>query len=643
MTARFSAKLDSLPSTVGLCGDQNVSDLASAILCGGDRPTVLIGSGGSAISANFFSLCRSTFSFSRSAIETPMQFVSGMSGLQGNDVWLFTAGAENADVMAAVQSAYRRGAAKIYMITRNSDGRAVRYLKELGGDIFSVPVSEEKDGFLATHSLMATVATLLLAFDSITEVPSGGKIIDRFVAEISSELEADVRNQYLEAFSSLRNDDTLLVLSEPQLSSISTLIDTSVWEAAICNVQSTDFRNFAHGRHTWLQHRPNRTFVLALTGQDLPSIHESILSLIPAGVRRTQVNFGNCGRFENAVGLVRGLIMIEAMGSAVKIDPGRPGVGIFGRNIYEDEALLSASRSIVSAVRHKYAFFQKQDTVGNSLALLSEFHRKRLTSLETQVFGGIVLDYDGTIVSTDDRRKPPVESIRSQLIRLHDLGVKVAIATGRGGSAGDQLRQVFDLGAHQEILMGYYNGAYLQTLDVDIKVDRPNPNEDIDAAIAWLDDNPQFFKRYESPKRGLQVTIQKADLVSPKLFFEAVSAIPLVTSNCLQLNGSAHSFDIVVSGTSKLDVVKAVGLKIKPGSAVLCLGDSGSIIGNDHDLLSHPCGISVDAVCGGPDGSWSVYGYEKSGPDALLAILSSLIPVTGGGVQFSAEALPLDR
>ncbi len=162
----------------------------------------------------------------------------------------------------------------------------------------------------------------------------------------------------------------MLVLSQPQLSPISTLIDTSVWEASICNVQTTDFRNFAHGRHSWLHHRADDSFVVALAGRDWPTVHTSVLSLIPSTVRKSIVDFGNCGRFDNAVGILRGLVLIEAMGDAVGTDPGKPGVGTFGRSIYDDEALYSASTSLTSAVRHKYAAVLKQDTSVASTAEL---------------------------------------------------------------------------------------------------------------------------------------------------------------------------------------------------------------------------------------------------------------------------------
>ena len=54
---------------------------------------------------------------------------------------------------------------------------------------------------------------------------------------------------------------------------------------------------------------------------------------------------------------------------------------------------------------------------------------------------------------------------------------------------------------------------------------------------------------------------------------------------------------LVVVRASKLNVVEAVKAKSREDAAALCLEDSGTIIGNDHDLISSPSGISVDAVC----------------------------------------------
>ncbi len=640
---RLSTKLDELPSTVVMCLGANPADLAFELLNGKDRPTIAVGSGGSAISAEYFRRCRDTCGFARTAVETPMQFVTDMSGLSGIDVWLFTAGAENADIMAAVQSAHQRGASHVFIVTRNPGGRAAVRLTELGGMVFTVPVSDQKDGFLATHSLIATVTTLLLAFDATTEVPFGEELADRFESAVKIELSKTSREEYRASFSRLTATDTLIVLSEPQLSPVSALIDTSVWEASICNVQSTDFRNFSHGRHTWLHHRRDATFIVALTGLDWQPVHASVLSLIPPDVRKSAFDFGNCGRFENAIGIVRGLALIEAMGHAVDVDPGKPGVGSFGREVYDDEALYTSAKKIESAVRHKYAAALEQDSASPSTPELAEAFLERTAALKDAKIGAIVLDYDGTVVRTEDRFAPPENEIADQFFRLRELGVSVAIATGRGGSVGEDLRQIFDAEAQKDILIGYYNGAYLQPLDVDIDVNRPDPDSDIDEAIGWMEGNNHLFCCFDKPKRGVQISIQKRDLVSADQFELAISEFLPSVGNRLRLDRSAHSYDLVVARASKLNVVQAVQGKVSEDAVVLCIGDSGTVMGNDHDLISSASGISVDTVCCSPEGSWSLFGYEHSGPDALRQILASLIPAGKGCVRLAPDVLKLDK
>ena len=640
---RFSKKLDHLLSTISVCVGADCESLSSALSEDQDRPAIAVGSGGSAISAEYFRRCRETCSFGKTTVETPMQFVTDVSGLSGSDVWLFTAGAENPDAMAAVQSAYRRGAEKIFMVTRSPHGRAAILLEELGGKIFPAPVSDEKDGFLATHSLVATTTILLVAFDAITDTPFGNELRDQFEEAAKAELGKAARDRYRKLFSELKADDTLLVLNQPQLSPISTLIDTSVWEASICNVQTTDFRNFAHGRHSWLHHRADDSFVVALTGHDWQTVHNSVLSLIPATVRKSIVDFGNCGRFDNAVGILRGLVLIEAMGDAVGTDPGKPGVGPFGRSIYDDEALYSASTSLTSAVRHKYAAVLKQDTSIASISELSVAHLDRITFLEDVSVGAIVLDYDGTVVSTEDRFSPPSSEIIKQLLRLRELGVDIAIASGRGGSVGEDLRQKFDVETQKGILIGYYNGAYLQSLDVDVRVHRPEADSDIERAIDWMERNTHMFSCFKRFKSGVQIAVQKKNLVSPRAFELTISKFLPSVENRLRLDRSAHGYDLVVERASKLNVVEAMKAKISEDAVVLCLGDSGTIVGNDYDLLSSQSGISVDAVCCSPEGSWTLFGYEHTGPDALRRILASLIPSANGGVRFASDGLWLDK
>ena len=130
-------------------------------------------------------------------------------------------------------------------------------------------------------------------------------------------------------FESLTCGDTLVILHDPALESLALLIETSAWEAALCPVQRADIRNFAHGRHTWIQRQGSRTILLALTGTESSAAWSRIADLLPADQRKVHMNFGDCGRFRNAVAIVEGLVIVAAMGHALQIDPAKPGVGPF--------------------------------------------------------------------------------------------------------------------------------------------------------------------------------------------------------------------------------------------------------------------------------------------------------------------------
>jgi hypothetical protein len=79
---------------------------------------------------------------------------------------------------------------------------------------------------------------------------------------------------------SLQRSDTVVIAGDPHLKPLSVLLDTSIWEASLCHVQTTDFRNLAHGRHGWLHHRQHETLVLTLTGTDTRAIWAAIDDLL---------------------------------------------------------------------------------------------------------------------------------------------------------------------------------------------------------------------------------------------------------------------------------------------------------------------------------------------------------------------------
>jgi hypothetical protein len=623
----FSNKLDRLTETIDLVIAADVSALSSALHDGKHRLAIAVGSGGSVGTAEFLGVCRTGLQAAPTLVQTPMQVVLELADLTGVDVWLFSARGDNPDVIGALRAAVKRGAAAIHVVTTNASGRLV--LEASGAEqahVHIVPVADPKDGFLATHSLIAASTALLRAADQCAVSPMGEQLEDVLSKTARTLLSAERRNLVATEFSSFTGLDVLLLLADPRLSPAAVTIETSCWEAAICPVQRTDFRNFAHGRHVWLAHRGNATFLLNLTGTDTRAAWQDIETLIPSDLRRVSIDYANCGRYQNFLAAIDALVIVEALGRVRGIDAGKPGVGPFATGIYEARSLEQLAARLTAPVRQKQAAaLERDDPDGCAVDMVAEGAavHQRFSAAE---FGAVVLDYDGTVVSTEGRYGALRSDIVAEIERLLDLGCKVGFATGRGGSAGERLRCQLAARHHPQVLMGYYNGAYLRPLSVDIRVDRPDQHPAMADVMKWLRDQSGLFRSQTLDgvrDSGVQVSIEIRSMNDPEVFAALLNS-KFGGSGLVRLVRSEHSLDICLSDTCKTKVVEAVAADVVGSSQVLCIGDSGGRLGNDHLLLGLPYGVSVHHVCDRPDVCWSFFGAGVTGPDALLRILRAL-------------------
>jgi fructoselysine-6-P-deglycase FrlB-like protein/hydroxymethylpyrimidine pyrophosphatase-like HAD family hydrolase len=642
--SRFSEKLDGLPQTAKLIAASDLEALGEALRDGRDRPVIAIGSGGSTIAAHYFARCRETLFEATTQVVTPAEFVFGNDDLAKSDVWLFSAGADNADSLASVVAARARGAARIILLTRNAAGAAaVAIAADPASAVITVPVADPKDGFLATHSLVGSVFALLFASDIVSAQAQGQELRLRAIADIDAALDPAVRESVRTRFANLRSDDVLLLIADPQIRVVAELIETSLWETALCAVQRTDLRNFAHGRHAWLHHRADKTVVLALSTDDGREVWERADALLPPSLRRHVADFGNAGRLRSAIGIIEGLVIVEAIGAATGIDPGKPGIGDFGRSLYEEAGLLDLARQLNPSVRHKRAASLERDDILAAQGCVRAASIARRTELGQRHIGAIIFDYDGTIISDEERFGQPRQAIIDELVRLDALGVRLAIATGRGGSGGKALRGALPAELHERITMGYYNGAYVQPLSVDIEVVRPQTDPALAETFAWLKSHPELFLNGSGGRfSDVQISIKLEDLVDRPGLPAILADCAPIASGAVRYKRSGHSIDFFAAGTSKLTVVYQVRASLPDDAAVICVGDSGGRDGNDHELLSHAHGISVGTVCDRHDGCWSLFGNTLTGPQALLRILQAVKRDGDGSVRMDMSMLRLD-
>jgi hydroxymethylpyrimidine pyrophosphatase-like HAD family hydrolase len=621
----FSEKLDTLVQTVEAVLNMELSALSQALRKGLMSPAIAVGSGGSAVAAAYLARCRLTVGGSPTSVQTPLELVIGSTSLASSQVWLFTANGENPDILAAFYAVVARGASSIQIVTSKPGSLLVAAAAgQPTAQVHIVPVWDPKDGFLSTHSLVGAVTALLLASDQATEFPVGDELPKAYGDAAREILNRQQRETTRELLAPCAGRSTLLVLEDPRLSSIGTLVETSLWECAVCSVQRTDFRNFAHGRHVWLHKRAHDTAIIALTGTETIEVWADIATQVPAICAVSSLDHGNCGRLQNALGIIRGLTIVEALGILSGIDPGKPETGTFARPIYDAPSLSVINARLHPSVRQKQAAVIRRDHPDNRDEDLTTRFLGFVERLSSSAIAGVVLDYDGTLVTHTGRFQPPRDELITELRRLLGLGLLLGIATGRGKSAGDDLRPLIPQEHHPDILIGYYNGAYLQPLSVDIKKQKPPVSPRIADVAKWIKDKPGLLLKQEFKNSGPQLTIDLEVVREPESFArEFMQAFG--GAGDLRIVQSSHTFDICIAGTCKTAVIQALSNRSKSADAkFLCIGDSGGRAGNDHTLLGTPLGISVDEVCDRVGACWSLFGVEIRGPDALLRLLQAL-------------------
>lgn len=625
----FAEKLLGLTRTMLLSPQAARSVLADRLRAGAGRRTIAVGSGGSLVSAAFISRCRATLGLGPTTVATPMELVLGDLDARGADVWLSSAGAANPDVEAAYRHCIEQGAERLTLLTTKADGHvAISVAGRPEGQVVVLPVSDPKDGFLATHSLVATTTALLLAANELSEQPDATGVLEALLTGSSLALAAgsDAR-QVLNGF---HPGDTLLLLHDPQAAAVAILLETSLWETGIAPVQRVDFRNFAHGRHVWLARHPERTFVLALTARESREVWNWISTAVPLDVRRGALDLGNAGRLRTAIGVAAGLALIDELGRLTEIDPGRPGRGDFAPAIYEHRGLVDLVDELTPDVMHKRAANLHADPAGDLGVCLYAAGRARRDRLGAAKFQALALDYDGTVVTTGDRFSPPRDEIIAELVRLLEGGMRLGIATGRGGSAGDAIRAALPGHLHAQVLMGYYNGAHLLPLSTRVEESPPAEDEDVASVAAWLAAS-RLNAGYRTKVGPAQITIECGGSEAAR-FSAELAGHPAFKAGRLKIVRSQHSVDVVATSTTKLRVVAALSGQTGDALAdVLAIGDSGAPLGNDHELLSSPMSISVDRVCGDVEGCWTLFGDGVAGPDALHRILRAIEVDSGLG------------
>jgi hypothetical protein len=554
---------------------------------------------------------------------------------------LLTAGGANPDIVSGVEEALRHHPARMGVVCART-GSPVAELTSGIADVcvkeFDLPVG--KDGFLATNSLLATAVLVARAYSGAF---SGDENLPASLAELlhpglsEKEFRADLERRCRP----LWDRETLVVLHGAATLPAAVDLESKFTEAAIGHVQYADFRNFAHGRHHWLARHEQATAVLSLTSPEDRSLAERTLRLLPESIPAVTLDFVTPGVPGALAALAAAMHVVGLAGPSRGIDPGRPSVPQFGRKLYHLSGLRRTAPADGPAADEAAAIERKARATVTVLAARGELSRWRdaynafCQSLRGATFGGIVMDYDGTLCAAAERFIGPNEDVAEHLANLLRAGIWLGIATGRGKSVRKDLQRILpDRNLWTRVLIGYHNGGEIGYLSDDAV---PPAAESLDESLQPLADelhgHARLSQLVKCEARLKQITLELADGAASEDVWELVERVVKLhgPAGVITLR-SSHSVDILAPGVSKRTLVEGLRqktLRTGGGDTVLCIGDKGRWPGNDFDLLDGAFSLSVDEVSSDPSTCWNLAPAGARCVDATLAYFGLMSEING--------------
>ena len=632
MARSYASEMAKLPDTFGWAAAADIQPLRQAVRTAGLSPLRAVGSGGSLTAAHALAGFHQRFTGRIAVVATPLEAANEQID-SSVATWLLSASGGNVDIIAAAKALIAREPRQLAVLSGREDSPLAELCRlHPFVDLLLYPPPAGKDGFLATNSLLGFTVLLARAyaaeFEADAEWTSTTQIFQSLLSEPSEAVAA-----WQAATAPLWSRPTTVVLYGPSTRAGATDLESKFTEAALGNLQLADYRNFAHGRHHWLAKRGKTSAVLALVTDSDRALAERTLALIPPDIPQARVSLPGDGIAPAIASLFAALRIASWAGEAREIDPGRPGVPEFGRKLYNLPLPRSprAERITGLSERDAAAIIRKAGVTPARLAATGEIDRWRRAlqdfrnQLQGTPFAGVVLDYDGTIVDTRHRFTPASEVMSEQLARIARAGACLAIATGRGASVRRDLQARLPRDLWPYILIGYYNGAEIATLNDD---GAPDASSTTCAALSPLADalrsQPELAHLARQTDRPYQITLEPARVMPESRLWDLAHQVILMTGIAgISVTRSSHSVDIVANGVSKLNVLHRVRERVG-STPVLAIGDRGRWPGNDYELLREHFALGVDEISVDPATCWNLAAQGQRGPRATLEYLSSL-------------------
>ena len=624
----YRAELERLAITYELGLRSDVTNLKNAIAGASESSVIGVGSGGSFTAASLLCALHEAYTGRVSRPSTPLETICNPTLASSSPVFLVSAEGKNPDILEALIRARRHSARTIHVLTNRRESPLMGCVGELSDVSAHVFELDDKDGYLATNSLLLDALLVARAYGELDRRDEVPQSIDELrVGTLSVKEWVNAAAPFIEE--AIRRG-ALLVTYSPQLHPIAADLESKLSEAALLHCQLADFRSFAHGRHLWLAERAQDIAVLALTEPSLAPLWRKMHSLFPMEVSSLTMPLNGSTPRDLIAGLVCQMHLVNAIAERLGKDVARPNVPQFGRDIYYldlSHVIPRPDDSKSSPERSKFEILGARWPSAQNRGGMTRARESFVATLRSQAFRAIVFDYDGTLCHSQRNNAPPPAAILTHIKALVDANVIVGIASGRGGSVQECLAQHLPLELLGRIQLGLYNGGWIS----DARVAPAEQRE----TSEFLSHVTRLIRRLQllgvpiddvRTTHPFQVSVRfREGLQTDQMWFVIADSLRQDGLDISSMHRSKHSVDILAPGTSKSRLIAHIiqHFRIDPFE-ILTMGDQGAWPGNDAALLEHRFSLSVDMPSRRIDRGWKLAPAHKRDVDATLWYLERL-------------------
>ncbi len=296
-----------------------------------NSPLRAVGSGGSATACVFASVLHEQATGLVARHSTPLEQLDAHVS-PGTSVLLASAGGNNKDILAAFEHVNRGDRQALGVLcSSGGSGKLSKLCASKPGIWLHDAAIPNGDGFLATNSLLAACVWLARAYGR--HVP-GQPLPERFADLLPPRVYAGGYTAWLDdVLGGMSGVRTVVVLHDTASSAAAADLESKLVESGVCNAQPADYRNFAHGRHNWLDKHKD-TGVIMLTNAACEGLARRTADPLPASIPVVTLDTELDGPAGMLSLLVQCMCAAGVLGRQRGIDPGRPGVADFGRKLY---------------------------------------------------------------------------------------------------------------------------------------------------------------------------------------------------------------------------------------------------------------------------------------------------------------------